>query len=53
MQGGERLCSDGHVHNFLRVHFLHWLEALSWLGRVSWAIGYISDLQAVVDVSLK
>jgi hypothetical protein len=39
------------VHEFLEVHFLHWLEALSLMGRISESIGFIDELQSIVDVS--
>ena len=47
----EELYDDGQVHRFLQQHLLHWLEALSWLGRLSGAIAYISQLQSLVCVS--
>ena len=50
-KGEETLFDDGQVHHFLRTHFLHWLEALSWLGRLSSTITYISDLRNLVVVS--
>ncbi|RSL62260.1 hypothetical protein CEP53_004824 [Fusarium sp. AF-6] len=37
------------VHEFLRVHFLHWLEALGILGRVSETITQISMLQSLAQ----
>ena len=46
----EEISDDGFVHQFIQRHFLHWLEALSWLGRLSQAVAYISDLQAIVQV---
>lgn len=48
----DRLCDDGHVHQFLQRHFLHWLEALSWLDRLSSAIAYVDQLRCLVEVSL-
>ncbi|GIZ48192.1 hypothetical protein CKM354_001126300 [Cercospora kikuchii] len=49
MKGRSRLRDNGGVHRFLRRHLLHWLEALSWLGRISSAIGHISALLSIVD----
>ena len=46
----EEIHNEGHVHQFLEAHFLHWLEALSWLGRLSQAVLYISDLRSAVQV---
>ncbi len=43
--------SDNHqAHLFLRCHLLHWLEALSLLGKVSESIAMISSLQALTTV---
>ncbi|KAM0185994.1 hypothetical protein ACHAPI_011898 [Fusarium lateritium] len=39
------------MYDFLKTHFLHWLEALSFMGRVSESIGFIDELQSIVDVS--
>jgi hypothetical protein len=39
------------VYNFLKTHFLHWLEALSLIGRMSESIGLVDELQSIVDVS--
>lgn len=45
----ERLCDDGKVHRFLQRHFLHWLEVLSWLGRLSSAVGHIGELLSIAQ----
>ncbi|KAK3312960.1 hypothetical protein B0H66DRAFT_485056 [Apodospora peruviana] len=37
----------GLVHSFLRSHLLHWLEALSLIGRISESIGMVDDLLAL------
>ena len=42
---------EGSAHNFLKRHFLHWLEALSLIRRISESIRLINELQSVVDVS--
>jgi len=34
------------VNSFLKEHFLHWLEALGWLGKVSEGIHAISLLDS-------
>jgi hypothetical protein len=47
----ERVKDEGQVHQFLKKHLLHWIEALSWLGRVSGVIHNLRFLQSVVDVS--
>jgi hypothetical protein len=51
MESGEEICDEGPVHKFLKSHFLHWLEALSWLGRLSTVVAYISSLRSAVRVS--
>ncbi|PTD03458.1 Vegetative incompatibility protein HET-E-1 [Fusarium culmorum] len=37
------------VYNFLKTHFLLWLEVLSLLGRISESLGFIDELQSIVD----
>jgi hypothetical protein len=51
-QGGVKLCENDCVHKFLEEHFLHWLEALGWMGRVS--EGLLSNilLESLALVSL-
>lgn len=51
LEGHQVLRDDDHVHEFLRRHFLHWLEVLNWLGRLSSVIKQINKLRALVDVS--
>lgn len=51
MQSKQELCDGGQVHQFLQHHFLHWLEALSWLGRLSSVISYMTQLKSRVKVS--
>ncbi|KAM5359025.1 hypothetical protein ACJA88_015235 [Fusarium oxysporum] len=47
----ERVRDKDQAHEFLEVHFLHWLEVLSLIGRISESIGFIDGLQSIVDVS--
>jgi hypothetical protein len=48
--------SKGHFHDvqavleFLQTHFLHWFEALSWMGRISEGVTMIISLQSLFDV---
>ncbi|KAM0475148.1 hypothetical protein ACHAPX_007283, partial [Trichoderma viride] len=50
MKGSQVMLHDGHqAYRFLQCHFLHWLEALSLIGRISESIGLIDELQTVVD----
>jgi hypothetical protein len=37
--------------SFLKVHFLHWVEAMSLLGIISDVVGVIKGLQSVIQVS--
>ncbi|EXL39066.1 hypothetical protein FOCG_18314 [Fusarium oxysporum f. sp. radicis-lycopersici 26381] len=37
------------IYDFLKTHFLHWLEALSLIGRISESIGFIDELESIVD----
>lgn len=48
---GSKIHDDGLVHQFLKKHLLHWMEALSWLGRASDVIHNIDALRSIVDVS--
>ena len=43
-KSGIQLRDYDKVHEFLKKHFLHWLEALSWMGNVSKGIYAISSL---------
>ncbi|KAF2154578.1 hypothetical protein K461DRAFT_202404, partial [Myriangium duriaei CBS 260.36] len=37
------------AYEFLQEHFLHWLEALSWIGHLSIAMGYLEQLRSCID----
>jgi hypothetical protein len=49
-QGGNRI-HDQDVHVFLQQHFLHWLEALSLMGKISQSIALTGTLQSLLAVS--
>jgi len=51
VESGELLNDDDRVRRFLESHFLHWIEALSWLGKASEVVSILDALQAVADVS--
>ena len=54
LQGsGTQPYDDDRVHRFLREHLLHWLEALSWMGKTSEGILAILSLEAQILVSLR
>lgn len=50
-QSKSRIRDQSRVHSFLQKHFLHWLEALSLMGKASESIGLIGTLQSVTAVS--
>ncbi|EPE34697.1 hypothetical protein GLAREA_10391 [Glarea lozoyensis ATCC 20868] len=49
-ESGGILYDDNQVHNFLKSHFLHWLEALSFIGRLRESISMIENLVAMIQV---
>ncbi|CAP61990.1 uncharacterized protein PODANS_5_1230 [Podospora anserina S mat+] len=48
-QSSSRISDNHQVYTFLERHFLHWLEALSLLGKVSTSVGMIRDLQGLLS----
>ncbi|CAG9983043.1 unnamed protein product [Clonostachys byssicola] len=48
-EGKAVLRDEGQVHEFLKKHFLHWLEALSLMGRLTESTRQIQKLQTLVD----
>jgi len=52
-KSGAQLSENDQVHQFLQVHILHWLEALSWMGRLSEGIHAITSLESIAFVSLR
>ena len=50
-EAGESLLNDGTAYRFLRVHLLHWIEALSWLGNLSSFVSLLASLRTLTDVS--
>jgi hypothetical protein len=51
-KSGAWLCDNDQVHQFLKLHLLHWLEALSWMQKFSEGILAIISLESVALVSL-
>ena len=51
MDSGESINDDSPVRRFLDKHFLHWVEAMSWLGKASEIVPTLDALQTVTDVS--
>jgi hypothetical protein len=50
-KSGAELHDNDHVHQFLEVHLLHWLEALSWIGKTTEGIRAIFSLGSQIEVS--
>ena len=50
-KSGAQLYDNNRVHGFLRVHFLHWLEALGWMRKMSEGIYAITSLELIALVS--
>jgi len=50
-QSGRHIFEGDVVDTFLREHFLHWLEALSLIGKISDCISLIDTLRSLADVS--
>jgi hypothetical protein len=50
-QSKSRIRDQDQVHGFLQKHFLHWLEALSLIGKISESIALIDILQTLFEVS--
>ncbi|KAJ5404019.1 hypothetical protein N7509_003890 [Penicillium cosmopolitanum] len=50
--GDESVISWRLVEDFLKLHFLHWLEVMSLLGWVSETIGNITALQSLVKLAV-
>jgi NACHT domain len=50
-KSGAQLGDDDQVHQFLREHLLHWLEAFSLMGKMSEGVLAITSLESVIPVS--
>jgi archaellum biogenesis ATPase FlaH len=50
-KSGAYLQDNERVHQFLQNHFLHWLEALGWMQKISEGITQIINLEATAAVS--
>jgi hypothetical protein len=46
-----QLYDDNQVHHFLQEHLLHWLEALSWMQKISEGILAVASLESIIAVS--
>jgi hypothetical protein len=52
-KSGDQLQDNGQVHNFLQEHFLYWLEALGWMGKISEGVHAIASLESLITVSIR
>ena len=50
-EGNVELKENGNIHRFLKEHLLHWLEAMSLMGKISETIIIVADLAARINVS--
>jgi hypothetical protein len=50
-QCGMELRNHGQVHGFLRTHFLHWLEVLSLIGKISDGVLAVKALESMLMVN--
>jgi hypothetical protein len=50
VKSGRRSFDDGYINQFLREHALHWMEAMSWMGKISEAIEAIASLDILIKV---
>jgi hypothetical protein len=49
-QSNKRIRDRDQVHVFLECHFLHWLEALSFMGKIAESIDMVDTLRSLVEV---
>jgi hypothetical protein len=49
-QGGVQLQDGDQYHAFLKQHFLHWVEALSFVGRAAESINLMQTLRSAIQV---
>jgi hypothetical protein len=50
-KSSSQLNDNSQVYCFLQEHFLHWLEALGWIGKISEGIHAITALESSISVS--
>jgi hypothetical protein len=51
-RSGAQLQDNDYIHQFLQKHLLHWLEALSWMQKISEGIVEIISLESIISVSV-
>jgi hypothetical protein len=50
ISSGQQLFDDGDMHQFLYEHALHWMEAMSWMGKTTEAIEAMALLELITEV---
>jgi len=50
-KSGKRLADGDHVYKFLQQHILHWIEAMSWMGKTPEAIKALASLEMMTKVT--
>ncbi|KAL7800877.1 vegetative incompatibility protein HET-E-1 [Trichoderma afarasin] len=48
-ESGGTVCDHDQVYGFLIRHLLHWIEALSLIGRISESVGMLDNLLGTID----
>jgi hypothetical protein len=51
VESRRQLTCDDEVYTFLQKHILHWIEAMSWMGRTSEAIEAMASLEVITKVT--
>lgn len=51
-KSNTQLFDTSNAYHFLQEHFLHWLEALGWIGKIAEGIHALSSLEAQISVSI-
>ncbi|KAK7985500.1 hypothetical protein PG988_003122 [Apiospora saccharicola] len=52
LRSAVQLHEGDSIDSFLREHFLHWIEALSWIGKVPEGVHAIASLESTASVSI-
>jgi hypothetical protein len=50
VESRQQLIDDDEVHEFLQTQILHWMEAMSWMGKTSEAIKALASLEVITKV---
>jgi hypothetical protein len=50
VESGQQLTDDDEVHKFFQTQIIHWIEAMSWMGKTSEAIKALAPLEVITKV---